>query len=118
MTTTRWMCSETLDPLVMVDCYPIGVIRMMDGDSCDDKIIAIAQNDPTWNFYHEISDLPPHIAAEIAHFFEVYKQLEGKSAATSEACPASDAKEIIASCMERYAVHFCGKRPEKLASRV
>ena len=35
------LCSETLDPMVEVDCYPIGVIRMIDDDEIDDKIIAI-----------------------------------------------------------------------------
>ena len=36
------LCSETLDPMVEVDCYPIGVIRMIDDDEIDDKIIAKA----------------------------------------------------------------------------
>ena len=30
------LCSETLDPMVEVDCYPIGVIRMIDDDEIDD----------------------------------------------------------------------------------
>ena len=29
------LCSETLDPMVEVDCYPIGVIRMIDDDEID-----------------------------------------------------------------------------------
>ena len=69
------LCSESLDPLVMVDCIPIGCIRMIDEDSYDEKIIAIAREDPTWNFYQDLADLPPHIAQEIRHFFEIYKQL-------------------------------------------
>ncbi len=98
------LCSETLDPSIMVQCYPVGVIRMVDGGCCDDKIIAVVEHDPTWNFYKEYGELPPHIGSEIAHFFEVYKQLEvyGREAA----------EQIIAECMERYLVHFCGKRPE------
>ena len=42
------LCSETLDPMVEVDCYPIGVIRMIDDDEIDDKIIAIPFEDPNW----------------------------------------------------------------------
>ena len=102
------LCSESLDPKIMVECYPIGVIRMMDDNDCDDKIIAIAAGDPTWNYYREMSDLPPHIADEIAHFFEVYKELEGKHTATSDTYARQEAEETIASCMERYNVHFCG----------
>ncbi|MBQ6867716.1 MAG: inorganic diphosphatase, partial [Clostridia bacterium] len=45
------LCSESLDPLIMVKCYPIGVVRMLDNGEADDKIIAIPVEDPTWNFY-------------------------------------------------------------------
>lgn len=107
------LCSETLDPMVEVECYPIGVIRMIDDDEVDDKIIAIPYEDPTWNFYHDIDQLPPHTANEIAHFFEVYKGLEHKHTTTSDALMRSSAIQVIQDCMERYDVHFCGKRPEK-----
>lgn len=72
------LCSEDLEPMSMVRCYPIGVVRMIDSDEVDDKIIAIPFKDPTWNFYTDLSDLPPHIVNEIEHFFSVYKQLEHK----------------------------------------
>lgn len=107
------LCTETLDPLVEVDCYPIGVIRMIDDDEIDDKIIAIPFEDPTWNFYQDIDQIPPHHANEIAHFFEVYKGLEHKHTTTSDAHGRKTAIEVIQACMNRYEVHFCGKRPEK-----
>lgn len=47
------LCSETLDPMIMVECFPIGAIRMTDGGEIDDKIIAIPLGDPTWNFYQD-----------------------------------------------------------------
>ena len=103
------LCTETLDPMIMVKCYPIGVVRMMDEDECDDKIIAIPCFDPTWNFYTDIDQLPPHISNEIVHFFEVYKALENKETATSEVLDRKAAVAIIDECMERYLVHFCGK---------
>lgn len=103
------LCSETLDPMVMVSCYPIGVVRMIDEDECDDKIIAIPCEDPTWNFYKEITQLPPHYSNEITHFFEVYKGLEHKRTATSDVLGRDSAIEIIKECMERYKVHFCGQ---------
>src|SRR5574344_1774651 len=34
------LCSEDLDPLVIVRCYPIGVVKMIDDDDIDEKIIA------------------------------------------------------------------------------
>ena len=72
------ICSEAIQPLCIVECYPIGVIRMIDGGMVDDKIIAIPYNDPTWNYYQNVDDLSPHIVQELEHFFEVYKQLEHK----------------------------------------
>lgn len=96
--------------MVMVECYPIGVVRMIDDDEIDDKVIAIPQKDPTWNFYKDISQLPPHISDEIKHFFEVYKGLEHGHTTTSEVLGGQRAQEIIEECMERYQVHFCGKR--------
>lgn len=107
------LCSETLDPLVMVDCFPIGCIRMIDEDSYDEKIIAIACEDPTWNFYHDITQLPPHIDEEIKHFFEIYKQLEHKQTTILDTLSRDESIQIVDSCMERYLVHFCGKRPNR-----
>ncbi len=103
------LCTEAIDPLVMVKSYPIGVLRMTDNDECDDKIIAIPCKDPTWNFYKEITQLPPHILQEIMHFFEVYKALENKETAISEMLNKEEAMNIIEQSMERYLVHFCGK---------
>ena len=51
---------------------------MTDSNEEDEKIIAIAKKDPFLNCYNDISELPAQLSAEIMHFFEVYKQLEGK----------------------------------------
>lgn len=103
------LSSESLDPMVMVKCYPIGVVRMVDCDEVDDKIIAIPLKDPTWNFYKDITLLPPHISNEISHFFEVYKNLENKVSAATEVLGADDAKSIISDAVLMYERHFCGK---------
>ena len=41
------LCSEEIDPLTLVRCYPIGYISMLDGGKNDEKIIAIPFSDPT-----------------------------------------------------------------------
>lgn len=103
------LCTESLDPMVMVECYPIGVVRMMDSGKIDDKIIAIPLQDPTWNFYQDLSELPPHILNEIVHFFEVYKNLEHLDTTASEIMDREQAKQIIRETMHTYEMHFCGK---------
>ena len=74
------LCSEPLEPLTLVRCYPIGMISMIDSGRNDEKIIAIPVSDPTYNSYRDIKELPAHIFEEMQHFFRVYKNLEGKGA--------------------------------------
>ena len=35
------LCSETINPLTLVRCYPIGIIYMLDNGKTDEKIIAL-----------------------------------------------------------------------------
>ena len=44
----------------------------------DDKIICVSTNDPRYLHTTDISDIEDHYRSEIAHFFQVYKDLEGK----------------------------------------
>ena len=102
------MCSEPLEPLTLVRCYPIGVMRMTDGGAGDEKIIAIPWADPTYEMYTDISELPKHIFDEIKHFFSVYKDLEGKKTAVNEFDNALGAVEVIEECSDRYKQKFGG----------
>ena len=96
------LCSESLEPLSMVRCYPIGVITMLDNGASDEKIIAIPYSDPTYNYYKDISELPKHIFDEMRHFFSVYKQLENKQTAVDEVADRKRALEIIKACINNY----------------
>ena len=101
------LCSEPLEPLTLVRCYPIGVITMLDGGRYDEKIIAIPFKDPNNNVYHDISELPAHIFNEMRHFFSVYKSLEGKETAVDEVQGRDKAIEVIRSCIDNYVRDFC-----------
>lgn len=96
------LTNEAIDPLVLVRCYPIGVITMTDGGKNDEKIIAIPYDDPSYNSYNDISDLPAHIFDEMRHFFSVYKQLEQKETAVEEIKGREEALRIIGECIENY----------------
>ena len=89
------LCSESLEPLSMVRCYPVGVITMLDNGASDEKIIAIPYSDPTYNNYKDISELPAHIFEEMRHFFSVYKQLENKQTAVDEVADRADRKSVV-----------------------
>lgn len=96
------LCSQSIIPMTLVRCYPIGVIKMMDNGSYDEKIIAVPFNDPSYNTYTDISQLPSHLFEEMRHFFEVYKALEGKATVVDEVSGAETAIEIIEGALENY----------------
>ena len=96
------LCSEALEPLTLVRCYPIGYNSMLDGGRNDEKIIAIPFGDPTYNQYKDISDLPAHIFNEMVHFFNVYKALEDKEAVAKEVNSHEAAIEVITKALAHY----------------
>ena len=100
------LCSEVIQPLSLVRCYPIGVITMLDQGKLDEKIIAIPFKDPTYNSYHDVSELPSHIFTEMSHFFTVYKNLEQKETMVDEVRGAEDAKKVIQKCLDQYIEKF------------
>ena len=103
------LCSESIRPLSLVRCFPIGVISMEDGGSQDEKIIAIPFSDPSYNKYRDIMDLPDHTFDEMAHFFTVYKALEGKEAVAGDVNGREAAVEIIKSALAHYDECFGNK---------
>lgn len=79
---------------------------MTDEGFMDNKIIAIPFNDPTWNNFKEIEELPKHIMNEICHFFTVYKELEDKHTANMHIDDKKKAIETIQRSIESYKEKF------------
>ncbi len=101
------LCSEQIEPMTLVRAYPIGVISMIDNGRNDEKIIAIPFNDPNYNVYKDISELPKHVFAEMSHFFKVYKNLEHKETAVNEVSDRETALKIIDKAIDNYIENFC-----------
>ncbi len=101
------LCSELIHPMSLVRCYPIGVISMLDNGDADHKIIAIPFDDPTYNEYKDISELPKHIFEEMSHFFKVYKTLESKETVIDEIKDRNVAIETVDDSIERYVRNYC-----------
>ena len=101
------ICAEMLEPMTLVRAYPVGVINMIDGDRNDEKIIAIPFNDPNYNMYKNIDQLPKHIFEEMRHFFTVYKNLENKETAVDEVQDREAAVAIIKAAIDNYIDNFC-----------
>src|SRR5881392_153927 len=54
------MCSESIQPLCLVEAYVIGNMQMIDTGLIDDKIIAVALKDPGVNYITGIDEVPQH----------------------------------------------------------
>ncbi len=102
------LCSQPIEKMSLVRCFPIGVIDMKDRDEGDQKIIAIPFGDPQYNGYRDVSELPTHIMDELRHFLTVYKQLENKKVEVLETGGKEKAEECIAEAMKSYKIHFLG----------
>ena len=100
------LCQETLEPMSLVKCRPIGVVLMIDGGEVDEKIIAVVEHDPVMNVYKDISDLPSHMLEEMQHFFRVYKQLEGKNTYIEKVENVETSKRIIEESIKNYVKVF------------
>lgn len=106
------LCNEPIFPMTLVTCKPIGVINMVDGGDKDEKIIAVPVNDPTFNNYYDVHELPAHIFEEMMHFFEVYKKLEHKITTVENICHTHVAVDIVRECIKSYDETF-GKKKKK-----
>lgn len=101
------LASESLDPLVLVNCYPVGVMVMTDNGKQDEKIVAIPFDDPLYNEYKSVETLPRHIADEMINFFRVYKDsAEGETIVEGKMLGLEQAKLVIVEAKQTYRDKF------------
>lgn len=96
------LSQEIFIPLSLCRVRPIGVLSMEDQGKLDDKVIAVCLDDPEYNQYTDISELPKHKLSEIRDFFEIYKKLENKKTVVKEIQNAKVAHKIIEESITLY----------------
>jgi inorganic pyrophosphatase len=96
------LCQEPVQPLSLIKARAIGLMTMIDSGASDDKIIAVATNDPEFNGYLEASELPPHRLLVLKRFFQDYKQLEGKQVQVEDIRPGYAAVKVIEKALASY----------------
>ena len=110
-------CAEDGDPvdaMVILDeatfpgCHiharPVGVFRMRDEAGVDAKVLCVLARDRRWEHVQNLGDLPDYQLTEIAHFFEIYKDLEpGKMTEPAGWSDRAAAEEVIRQGRERAA---------------
>ena len=97
---------EPLTTGVFLEAKVIGVMRMLDNNEADDKIIAVSAGDPSINHINDITELPPHFMSELRSFFEDYKKLENKRVVVEEFFDRKMATQILQDSLELYKKHF------------
>lgn len=95
-------CSIDVYQMCIIEAKVIGVMEMIDGTEKDEKIIAVARHDMSFNYLNELSELPPHALVELRRFFEDYKKLEHKDVTVERFMNKETAYKIINDSIEKY----------------
>jgi inorganic pyrophosphatase len=96
------MVGEASFPACVIVARPIGLFKMVDKGQPDDKILCVPATDPIYRDVYDLPHIPQHFLAEVAHFFSVYKDLEGVHVKTVGWERAEKARERILHAVELY----------------
>ncbi len=94
---------------ILVECIPIGGLRMIDHDEADDKILAVLKDDATYGAWTDIKQVPASMLDRLRHYFLTYKQAPDSA---SSGCEIShiygreDAHEVIRRSRSDYEKRF------------
>lgn len=89
-------------PGCVIDTRVIGFLNMVDSGEEDAKLIGVPVEDPRFDDIHTLDDIPEHKLKEIVHFFERYKDLQGKKTEVGEWEDAKAASDLIDECIARF----------------
>jgi len=100
------LCSQSIEPLCLVEATVIGNMQMIDNGEVDDKIIAVASKDPSVNHIKEVNELPKHFISELRNYFEQYKVLENKQVQIDNFQDKEAAYAVINEAIDLYSKKF------------
>ena len=81
---------------------PVGLLEMVDQNEPDQKVLAVPDRNPRFEHVKTIADVAPHSLREIEHFFDIYKELEGKRTEIHGWRGAAEAHHALITSRERY----------------
>jgi inorganic pyrophosphatase len=86
----------------VVEIRPVGVLNMVDQAQNDQKIIAVLNRDPVYEQVHTLDQIYPHLRRAIEHFFNIYKELEGRETSTLGWGDPIQARSLIVETRKAY----------------
>lgn len=76
----------------VVEVRPIAVLNMVDQE----------QNDPMYQQVHTLDQIYPHLRRAVEHFFNIYKELEGRETSTLGWGDPITARNVIVASRTAY----------------
>jgi inorganic pyrophosphatase len=107
--------SEPTFPGCVIAVKPIALFKMEDEKGMDDKVVCVPMHDPGWNHAETLDDVPEQLQREIAHFFSIYKDLEGKKVDIHGWRSREEALEVIEDAKQLQAEHESGRADDEKA---
>jgi inorganic pyrophosphatase len=97
------LLTEPTFPGCAIPVKPVGMFKMRDDKGIDDKIICVPLQDPNWNGYDRLEDIPELLRLEIEQFFTIYKEIEKKEVVVNGWCDREAAVKEIEAARKRFA---------------
>lgn len=89
-------------PGVKVNVRILGSIKMIDAGEIDTKLFGVFADDPRFNSYQNLNDVPQHLKDEIENFFLQYKALQKKEVKINGWGDEKEALHELQECRERF----------------
>jgi inorganic pyrophosphatase len=96
------LISQPTFPGCVLEVAPVGMLDMRDEAGRDWKIIGVAVWDTRMASIETIDHVNDHTRREIEHFFETYKDLEGKHVTVTGWLGRGEAHRIISEAQARF----------------
>ena len=96
------LVEEPSFPGCLIEVRPVGILKMVDNDLADQKIVAVPNRNPRYDEVHTMDQIFPHVRREIEHFFAIYKELEGKKTKMLGWGRPMESREVIVKSRKSY----------------
>ena len=83
----------------VIEVRPLALLVMRDEKGDDEKLLAVPLVDPRFADTRDRDDVSPHLLREIEHFFQVYKDLEGKAVESFGWRDRAFAEQFVERCL-------------------
>jgi inorganic pyrophosphatase len=104
--------SEPTFPGIVIPVSVVALFRLVDEGVRDDKLLCVPCEDPGWNWIARLEDVPEQLRCEIAHFFSIYREPDGRAVEVEGWLPRDVALDVLHDSQRRFA----GRRGSRACS--